>query len=187
MSTLIAKNAKNFYGKLGSNPDPLFTIVALCLFNMTLRPLITLSDPNQPKERKMYAAMREFVTEALAMPICIIMSRLAGGVLAKKFARPENINKVKNVFSFAGLLLANFTIPIVGTLIMDPLMNKLKKNPKFKVEEDVTKEKPSLDIVSKAEDLNIQQPKPVAPVKIPVNDNIWQHYRFESSQGLRIH
>jgi hypothetical protein len=185
LPSAISKNAEKFLHKLGSNPDPLFTIVALCLFNMTLRPLITLSDQNQPKERKLYAALREFVTELIALPVCVIMSRLAGGMLAKRFAKPENIEAVKNVFSFAGLLLANFTIPILGTLALDPLMGKAKKLLNAEEKPDM-KPTQKLNIVSETPVIPVKQaPSSIIEQSIP-SKNIWNYYNFEHSQRMKV-
>lgn len=121
LSALIKKGIT----KLGSSPDPIFTIVALCTFNMTLRPLITLSDKKQPKSKRIYAAMREFATELIALPTCVIFARGTAGFMAKKFARPENIKSVKNVFSLLGLVAANFLIPIITTKTLHPAMKRL--------------------------------------------------------------
>lgn len=189
MSLTVVKNlasrAEKVFTSLGSNPDPLITIIALCLFNATVRPLITLSDKNQPKERRYYAALREAVTEMIALPTCVLFARGIGGMLANKFATsksPEVISGVKNVFSLLGLVAANFVIPILTTIALDPIMKDVKKR--------IVKDKqqhPTLDITSQSP-LNNTPVLPPNPATLPASvNNVWQHYQFMNSTSMKVH
>lgn len=179
----LASRAESVFTKLGTNPDPLITIVTLCLFNATVRPLITLSDKNQPKERRYYAALREAVTEMIALPTCVFFARFVGGALAQKFAAnktEEVISGVKNVFSLGGLLVANFVIPILSTKALDPIMKDVKK----RIIKDQQNHK--LDITSQS-DLNNTVIVPPAPKPLPPGvSNVWQHYHFTNSSSMKV-
>ena len=166
--------------KLGSSPDPFFTIAVLCIFNATVRPLITLSDKNQPKERKYYAALREFVTELVALPTCAFFARYLGGKLAGHFAKaPNTVSAVKNVFSMGGLLVANFTIPILSNIILEPIMKDVKK----KIKAD---NKTQLNVISESNNQPLQTINPI-PVQSPQKvQNIWSYYNFTNKKGLTI-
>lgn len=179
LSGFVSNKAGKLFQKLGADADPLVTIVVLCLFNMTVRPLITLSDKNQPKDRKLYAALREGITELIALPTCIFFSRFLGGKLANKFTlnkTPETIQAVKNVFSLGGLVVANFVIPILSTLALDPIMKDVKKR--------IIKDQTNLNIVSELKPIiNNNQLVIQKPIK---TQNIWSHYQFTNSTGLTI-
>lgn len=191
LSSSIAPKAEKLFTKLGSNPDPLITIIALCGFNMTVRPLITLSDKNQPKERKIYAAVREFLTELVALPTCVIMSRVLGGALAKKFIQaPNTINAVKNVFSLGGLVLANFLIPIFTNIALQPIMKDVKKkmieNKKAEISQNNISQKQSLNVISESQVSapTVYQPKQtISPTKVT---NIWEYYNLTNLSNLKI-
>lgn len=178
LSGFVLNKTDKLFHKLGA-ADPLMTIVVLCLFNMTVRPLITLSDKNQPKDRKLYAALREGITELIALPTCIFFSRFLGGKLGTHFAlnkTPEGIQAVKNVFSLGGLVVANFVIPILSTLALDPIMKDVKKR--------IIKDKTNLNVVSESQPIiktnQFSIPKPLK------TQNVWSHYNFTTSPGLTI-
>ncbi|MEW5819966.1 MAG: hypothetical protein AB1782_07220 [Cyanobacteriota bacterium] len=185
----IAPRTEKLFTKLGSSPDPLITIIALCAFNMTVRPLITLTDKNQPKDRRIYAALREAVTEIIALPMCVLMARVIGGRLAQQFTKaPNTIGAVKNVFSLAGLVVANFIIPIIATVALDPIMKDVKKrivknNELF--EKSINKST-NLNIISKSQMVNPIPAKQLSVRHPHSSTNIWNYYNLNTSGKLKI-
>lgn len=185
LSGFASSKIGNVYQKLGADSDPLMTIVVLCLFNMSVRPLITLSDKNQPKERRYYAALRESITEIIALPTCVFFSRYLGGKLANHFSvtkTPEAIQSVKNVFSLAGLVAANFVIPILSTIALDPIMKDVKK----RIIKNKNVEQNELNVVSETQPSISAINKSYYTVKPVKAKNIWSHYNFTTSNGLTI-
>jgi hypothetical protein len=119
--------------------NPIFSIGLMCLANATIKPLITLSNPNEPWDEKFYAAKRESLNEFVALPCCALFGwafGVAGAAMVKPalLARnlPEkaveaNVKLLKDtLFSALGIISANFAIPNIANKIMHPLERLLK-------------------------------------------------------------
>lgn len=123
---------KNLITWLGKDEDAFLPIALMCVANGTLKPLITLSNPKEKPERKMYAAKREFLNEMVALPVCFAFAKgfgAAGTAFIKpalKKLKPEvatsRLNLMKTtVFSALGVISANFAVPSLANALFHPL------------------------------------------------------------------
>lgn len=117
-------------GRLGRN-DAVFAVAAIATFKGIFRPLFTMMDKKQSKDTKEYAALREGVTELIAIPSYIGMS---WGV--KKLAKPlandatniANVSTVKSNLSFTAICFtAVFVIPSLCNLALPSIIKAYKK------------------------------------------------------------
>lgn len=145
----IAKKVCEF---AGNYTDPIVPVVIIAVFKAILRPAFTLSNKHQPPERKRYAALREFLTELVAIPTYLTVSKLASGPLANALAKkhaisPEMIPKVGKVFSFIAITIAaGAIIPTLCNLVIKPIMNLYDKSQQKHKLKEIKEPKPSLNI-----------------------------------------
>src|SRR3982751_5855202 len=85
--------------KLGSDsPATILSILTFnCLTLATVRPAITLCNPNRPMQRKKYAALRESLSELIGIPFVVGFGLLGAKFLAPKFFRKESKDIDKEV------------------------------------------------------------------------------------------
>lgn len=121
---------KDICEKLGKNNKPEYAVVAIALFKGILRPTFTMHDKKQDPETKKYAAIREGLTEALAIPSYIIMSNLAEkGIAMVLKKKPEEIPKEIKSAKFLGVAVtALLVIPALCNVCLKPIMNLIQKS-----------------------------------------------------------
>jgi hypothetical protein len=104
----------------------LAVIGANCIANATIRPLITLSNPNETMESKKYAVLRESLTELMALPVVVGM-----GVAFKNWVSPaffkqqsQEINKdvIRKMSAISGVTVGNLAIPFIATTVIGGLL-----------------------------------------------------------------
>ena len=190
MSATLAKNAEKLFTYLGHKTDPVIAVAIIAVCKAIFRPTFTLANKHQPKERKQYAALREFLTEMIALPSYIIMSNISKhDGLAKKLTNPGNLRHTKEVLSFIGICItAGLVIPALCNLAITPIMmiykaHQQKKNNisnpaafslSFIPRENINYIKASMDT-----------PTIRATTAIP-KGNVWSHYNFNVTPGMRV-
>ena len=113
--------------KLGNDtPKTVLSIIALmCTANATLRPMFTLLNPNEPMKRKRYAALRESLTEFLAIPVLIsfalVMKNLVSPAFIRKNLADADKAVLKKFFTVCGLGTGNVVVPFVATGVIGVL------------------------------------------------------------------
>ncbi len=151
----IANTIKNICYKLGSNNKSIYPVVAIATANGIFRPTITMLKKGENPESKKYAALREGITEVIAVPTywaCGELAAKCGQLIVSKakdieFAKMEKMGKIlpevqkQEMKSAAikkgqaGLMLigvctaAGFVIPALCSVLVTPIMNKIRKNP----------------------------------------------------------
>lgn len=132
--------------KFGKNEEAFLPIALMCLANASIKPLITLSNPNESWHKKKYAAGRESLNELVALPTCFLFAlafKKAGSALVRPVlnhlspeAKEARLKLLETTaFSSLGIILANFAIPNIANLIIHPLeraiapITKLWKKP----------------------------------------------------------
>ena len=130
----IKSALKKLCVKLGENNKPIYAVMAIAVAKGIFRPTFTMMDKHEDPETKKYAALREFLTEVVAIP-----TYWASGELASKGAdmlnlAPEKKAMAKTNFMFLGVCTAALlVIPAVTSLIIKPLMKAIQnKNEKAK-------------------------------------------------------
>lgn len=123
-----------FLHKLGSDsPNTILSVLTFnCLALATVRPTITLCNPNEPMQRKKYAALRESLSELIGIPFVVGFGLLGAKFLAPKFFRKESkeIDKevIRKLFSIGGIAGGNMLIPFFTTAAIGLLALNAKKS-----------------------------------------------------------
>lgn len=116
--------------KLGDKNKATYAVVAIATVKGICRPIFTMMDKNEDLETKKYAAIREGLTEAVAIPVYIASGKLMEK-FADKLAVPKNFmdkklykrhlagdtsSEVKNAFEVASELAENNLPKMKGSL-----------------------------------------------------------------------
>lgn len=145
----VTNTIKNICRALGENNKPTYVVMAIAAVKGICRPAFTMMDKKETPETKKYTALREGLTEAIAMPVYWACGEIAAKFgetvtskwLDKKFEkelkkghtytdkvknemRTELIKKGKSGLMFIGVCTAAlFVIPGVCSLVIKPIMN----------------------------------------------------------------
>lgn len=170
---------KNLCRFFGENPNGAITVtVALSTCKGIFRPIFTLKDKKQDPESKKYAAIREFLTEVIAVPLYIAIPFYTGK-LVEKVLKTDNVNQNKRMETnakFIGVCLAALAIPFVCNIVQPPIMEAIKKRAAEK------KAKKGLDVTSAAD---VQTPTVIAKPVTPVNSSLYKTFPV-SNAGMRV-
>ena len=144
---------------IAKNLKATHTVMAIATVKGICRPTFTMMDKTEKPETKKYTALREGITEAVAIPVYFICGELAGfgaKVLrnvqdsvnikkAKKLAEktgdiidiekikqsPEMTKKIANNLRFLGVCVAALlVIPSVCSVAIKPIVDEIIKPPK---------------------------------------------------------
>ena len=85
----FSKVMENICTKLGTNNKPTFVVMAIATGKGIFRPIFTMMDKKENPETKKYTAIREGLTEVIAIPIYWASGELAAK-LAHVLAKPKN-------------------------------------------------------------------------------------------------
>ena len=144
------KGAFDFFGK---NPDSaIYVAVAIAGFKGIFRPIFTLRDKKSDPQTKKYTAIREALTELIAIPIYIAVPLLGKKLFVdKKFKNASDVVKksANSNIKFWGVLASTAIIPAVCNLVQPPIMNALKKKQEAKKELAVNNNIPTVDKTNK--------------------------------------
>ena len=137
--------------ELGADNSPTYPAIAIAAAKGIFRPLFTMMDKKEDPKTKKYTALREGLTELIAIP-----TYWACGVLANKVANsihkePEKIHIAKSNFGFLAVGVATLLIvPALCSCLVKPFTNMLfKKDDKEKTKDNCKK----LDIVEGENDV----------------------------------
>lgn len=129
---------KKVFVKLGENNKPTYAVMAIAVVKGIARPIFTMTDKHADPETKKYTAIREGLTEVVAIPTYFACGELASKVADKldfkhlpkdqqAFARQS----AKQNFMFLGVCLAALLIiPALASLTIKPFMKKIQDNKK---------------------------------------------------------
>lgn len=129
----LVNQAKKILVSVGENNKPTYAVIAIATANGIFKPISSLTDKKEKPEARRYAALREFLTECVAIPtywICGVGAAKLGDKLFK--SNPEKKSIAKANMMFLGVCAAAFAIiPAVcsGALwVLDEALGKHKKN-----------------------------------------------------------
>lgn len=125
---------------MGDNPDSATIAAAsIAVFKGIFRPMFTLMDKKSEPETKKYAAIREGLTEGIAIPIYLAVPTIGGKLIVDNFYKTASAATKKAVnanVKFIAVLASTAIIPAVCNLVQPPIMNAIQKNKKKS--EDIT-------------------------------------------------
>ena len=142
---------------LGKNNDPTYVVVGIATAKGIFRPLFTMMDKKEAPETKKYAALREGMTEVIAIPTYIGCGWLAskGAALCKD---PTKAAMAKHNLKFLGVCVAALlVIPGLCSVVVKPFTEKIFNKHK---KEDTAVEPARLDVVSATPEVQVTQQKP---------------------------
>ena len=128
------KTAKKIIESIGKNTSPVYAVVAIASANAIFKPLSTLTDKKEKKETKEYTALREFLTECVAVPTYIICHKIAenGANLIKDTAK---VQRAKSNLGFVGVCIAAvFVIPALCSVVIKPMTDRIYRKSESKVQ-----------------------------------------------------
>lgn len=103
----------------------LASIAMTCVALSTIRPLITLLNPNEALNQKRYAALRESLTELIAIPILVGLAtafqKRLSPLLFKKDSLEINKEVLRKMCAVSGITAGNLMVPFFATTILGAL------------------------------------------------------------------
>lgn len=130
MNTALLNKFKNICLKLGENNKPTYVVMAIAAVKGICRPTFTMMDKKEEPKTKKYTAIREGLTEIIAIPVYWGLGE-GSAKLANKFLPDELKAKgAKNCMLIGVCAAALFVIPGLCSLAIKPLMDKFYHNKK---------------------------------------------------------
>ena len=134
----IKESLLKIFKSLGENNKPTYAVMAIAVVKGIARPLFTMTDKHADPETKKYTALREGLTEVVAIPTYFACGELAGKVAEKlDFSHLPKENQAfarqsaKQNFMFLGVCLAALVvIPALASITIKPFMKKIQENKK---------------------------------------------------------
>ena len=125
MAINYKKGIKTFLEHLGSNNNPAYIVVAIATAKGIFRPLFTMMDKKESSETKKYTALREGLTEVIAIPTYILCGTIAGKG-AELIKDAEKAKMAKHNLRFVGVCTAALVvIPGLCSLVVKPFTDKI--------------------------------------------------------------
>lgn len=132
----ITDSIKKICRNLGENNKPTYVVMCIAAVKGICRPLFTMLDKTENPETKKYTALREGLTEVIAIPAYWACGELAGK-LAKTYKDKTLAKRAETNLMFLGVCTAAlFVIPALCSVAIKPVMDKMglkapeKKTPK---------------------------------------------------------
>lgn len=179
MASNISGKLKSLCKNLGENCKPTYVVMAIATVKGICRPTFTMMDKHEDYETKKYTAIREGLTEVIAIPVYWGLGELSGK--CAKFL-PEELQKQgkKNAMFLGVCVAALLIIPGLCSATIKPIMDKF-----FPTKKDEKKVDKNLDVTSLAPQL-----EPVAVVgdlKLNINQKpTLQTFVSRPQSGMRV-
>lgn len=123
---------------LGKNNDASYAVVAVATAKGIFRPMFTMMDKHEEYETKKYTAIREGMTEVIAIPCYMMLPKLAQKVIAPMICNGKHSDKVQTAgktLSFVAVCVsALIIIPAVCSAVINPIMDFMAENKRRKQE-----------------------------------------------------
>ena len=121
----LNKFLKHTIEKVGVNPKATYAVVAVAWANSVFKPLSTMLEKNEKPETKKYTALREFLTECVAVPTYITCAAIAQK-FAKTMKEPNKAKVAKANLNFIGVCTAAvFVIPALCSVVIKPMTDMI--------------------------------------------------------------
>ena len=136
IADLIKKTCKS----LGENNKPTYVVMAIAAVKGICRPMFTMMDKTENPETKKYTALREGLTEVIAIPAYWACGEIAGKFARKAFNSDAALagRAEKNLMFIGVCTAALFVIPALCSVAIKPIMDKIG----LKAPKDNGKDKP---------------------------------------------
>lgn len=142
----IINKIANICSKLGENNKATYAVVTIAAVKGICRPTFTMLDKTEKPETKKYTALREGLTEIIAIPTYLACGAIAAKLgeksipkdltkisndYLKNLPREKVIKKAANNFRFIGVCIAAvFVIPALCSVAIKPFTDAIMGKPK---------------------------------------------------------
>lgn len=146
----LTSGIKRVCESIGRDNNPAYAVVAIATAKGIFRPIFTMSDKKESPETKKYTALREGLTEIIAIPTYLTCGALAGK-LSGLVKDAEKAKKAKHNLRFIGVCTAALiVIPGLCSCLVKPFTDKIfHKNQKD--------EPARLDVTSKSDEGDLKK------------------------------
>ncbi len=123
----LANIIKNTCKKLGENNKPTYVVMAIATVKGICRPTFTMMDKTEKPETKKYTALREGLTEVIAIPAYWACGEAAGALAKKVFNKDKALasRAAKNMMFMGVCAAALIVIPALCSVAIKPIMDKM--------------------------------------------------------------
>ena len=123
----MKESFKKFCESLGKSNKPTYAVMAIATVKGIARPTFTLMDKTEDPETKKYTAIREGLTEVVAIPTYWGCGELTSKLAKKMNLAEDKLAAAEHNLMFLGVCAAAlFVIPAVTSLTIKPLMKWLR-------------------------------------------------------------
>ncbi len=123
---------ENLCKSLGENNNAAYAVVAVATAKGIFRPMFTMMDKHQDYESRKYTALREGLTEVIAIPCYITVAKVAGDIIAPMMCHGKSSDVKKTAaktLSFVGVCAAALVIiPAACSALINPIMELRAKH-----------------------------------------------------------
>lgn len=179
----LSSGIKRVCESIGKDNNPAYVVVAIATAKGIFRPLFTMMDKKESPETKKYTALREGLTEVIAIPTYLACGAIAGKGAAL-IKDQEMAKRAKHNLRFIGVCAAALVvIPGLCSLVIKPFTDLIfHKNSK--------KEEPArLDVTSKSPEIEKSTMNKVGNIsQQPISNPTIYKYDFASftNNGMRV-
>lgn len=119
--------------KIGKNNKATYPVIAIASVKGICRPAFTMMDKTEKPETKRYTALREGLTELIAIPTYLFCGETSAW-LAKKFIKEssESQKAAKNLMFLGVCGAALFVIPALCSVVINPIVKNFINKQKQK-------------------------------------------------------
>ena len=179
---------------LGENNNAAYAVVAVATAKGIFRPLFTMMDKHQDYESRKYTALREGLTEVVAIPCYLGVAGIASKLIAPILGGGKDTAKTKTAaktLSFVGVCIAALLIiPAACSAIINPIMEiKAKHEKKKKCIHDIKNESNVKTLDIKEEDIkptSMAQVTPTVSAAAPLSKSFNAFVPVKYNSGLTI-
>ncbi len=183
----LANKFRNICIKLGENNKPTYAVMAIATVKGIARPTFTMMDKHEDPETKKYTALREGLTEVVAIPAYWGCGELAAKIAKQMKVSPEKQALAGHNFMFLGVCAAAlFVIPALASLAIKPFMgmiqgdkNKKKEAPQEEHKLDIKEN----EIDNRVKTVSIQQPHEFTQTFHPIS---MSNYAPAKMTGMKV-
>lgn len=122
MKADITTKLKNICKNLGENNKPTYVVMAIAAVKGICRPSFTMMDKKEDPKTKKYTAIREGLTELIAIPVYWALGELSAKAAQKHLPKDLQKQGAKNAMFLGVCTAALFVIPGLCSAVIKPIM-----------------------------------------------------------------
>ena len=126
MNEAASKVLERVFLKLGNLHKPIYPVMMIAAVKGICRPAFTMMDKTEEPETKRYTALREGLTEIIAIPTYFACGKVSAS-LANLFPTKMRGNAATNLMFMGVCAAALFAIPALCSVAIKPIMDVLHK------------------------------------------------------------